>query len=343
MKILITGGAGFVGSNLAKHALDANFDVCIVDNLSRVGSSQNIEWLEAVYDLNFSRVDIRDDGKINSIIKSLQPDYIFHLAGQVAMTSSLINPREDFEINALGTLNILEAVRNYSVNSKIIYSSTNKVYGDLEGYSYTELDSRYSCNEHPLGFDENIPLCFSSPYGCSKGTADQYVLDYSKMYGLRTVVLRHSSMFGGRQFATSDQGWIGWFCEQAVLTTSNKDHRFTISGNGKQVRDVLHIEDMIKLYFSFLENDIPLTRNDFNIGGTIKNSLSLIELLNFLQESLDVKLNYDQLENRKSDQKFFVANTKKIEKVVNWKPLENVDDRLRDMIDWTKYIMENKS
>jgi CDP-paratose 2-epimerase len=164
------------------------------------------------------------------------------------MSSSLQSPRRDFEINALGTINILEAVRTRHPRATLIYSSTNKVYGDLEQLRYDELKTRYSLKDYSLGIPEEIGLDFHSPYGCSKGCADQYMLDYARMYGLKTVVFRHSSMYGGRQFSTTDQGWVGWFCEQAVRQAEGELEEFTISGNGKQVRDILHGDDMVALY-----------------------------------------------------------------------------------------------
>lgn len=339
MKIMITGGAGFLGSNLANSALTLGFDITIIDNLTRVGSETNLDWLRRNHDFRFQNIDIRDAEAINKEIKSSQPDYIFHLAGQVAMTTSLENPRLDFEVNVLGTLNILEAVRKYSENSIIIYSSTNKIYGKLDQFEYTETKLRYTCDEFPKGFDEHTPLAFSSPYGCSKGAADQYVLDYCEMYNLKTIVFRHSSMFGGRQFATSDQGWIGWFCKQALLTVANPRHTFTISGNGKQVRDILHIDDMIELYLRMIDTEIHYGRNDFNIGGSMKNSYSLLELFQLLEDKLNVKLNYKTNEARKSDQKVFVADISKIQNFCGWVPVSNIDRKVEEMLEWTKVTM----
>ncbi len=193
------------------------------------------------------------------------------------MTTSIDNPCMDFEINVGGTLNLLEAVRQYNSNCNIIYSSTNKVYGDLEQYKYNETETRYTCVDKPNGYDESTQLDFHLPYGCSKGAADQYMLDYARIFGLNTVVFRHSSMYGGRQFATYDQGWVGWFCQKAVEIKNGINKPFTISGNGKQVRDVLHAEDMISLYFTALANVSKIRGNAFNIGGTIALSIIVLQ------------------------------------------------------------------
>ena len=202
MKLLITGGFGFLGSNLASDALARGDELIIFDNLYRSGSLENMKWLQAQGQFHFEHGDIRNANDVSRAIQLFKPDAIFHLAGQVAMTTSIANPRMDFEVNALGTHNLLEAARLFSPYAKVVYSSTNKVYGDLEQFTYSESATRYRCIEHPDGFNENITLEFHSPYGCSKGAADQYMLDYARIFDLQTVVFRHSSMYGGRQFAT---------------------------------------------------------------------------------------------------------------------------------------------
>jgi CDP-paratose 2-epimerase len=336
MKLLITGGCGFLGSNLAQYGIKNGFNVTVADNLYRKGSEQNLEWLKSQGKFNFTQTDIRNFDEISKIIKNFKPDSIFHLAGQVAMTTSVADPRFDFETNVLGTFNILESVRQFSKDSSVIYSSTNKVYGDLGQFTYTENEKRYVCNEKPEGFDESINLEFHSPYGCSKGAADQYVLDYSRIFGLKTVVFRHSSMYGGRQFATYDQGWIGWFCQKAVETKLNiLKEPFTISGNGKQVRDVLYADDMVSLYFSCIAAIEKAKGKAFNIGGGFKNSLSLLELFDFLEKSLNIKLNYKKLSFRESDQKVFIADITKAKQIINWRPQTNFQEGISNMIEWT--------
>lgn len=335
MKYLITGGCGFLGSNLALEVLSRDEELYIFDNLYRKSSYKNFEWLKSKGKFKFIHADIRNLNDVENAIKSIKPDVIFHLAGQVAMTTSLENPRMDFEVNTLGSLNVLESVRKYSPDSIIIYSSTNKVYGDLNYLKYQEKDTRYVAVDYPDGFDENLKLDFHSPYGCSKGAADQYMLDYARMFGLKTVVFRHSSMYGGRQFATYDQGWIGWFCQKAIETKKSLlKEPFTISGNGKQVRDILYVDDVVNLYSKVIENIDKAKGQAFNVVGGIKNSLSLIELFDILEKELDVKLNYKKLPWRKSDQKVFVANTNKAKKFFNWKPKVNKNEGVDRMFEW---------
>ncbi len=212
MKLLITGGCGFLGSNLAAHAIEQGIELCIFDNLCRQGSQNNLQWLRNQGHFEFVHGDIRNSNDVQRALIHIKPDTVFHLAGQVAMTTSISDPRMDFEVNALGTLNLLEGIRLHAPEAVVIYSSTNKVDGNLEQFRYQETDTRYVCVEHPKGFNENVPLDFHSPYGYSKGCAEQYLLDYHRIFGIKTVVFRHSSMYGGRQFSTADQGWIGWFC-----------------------------------------------------------------------------------------------------------------------------------
>jgi CDP-paratose 2-epimerase len=246
----------------------------------------------------------------------------------------------DFEVNALGTLNMLEAVRKYAPKAVVVYSSTNKVYGDLEQYTYRETATRYECVEHPHGFDETIHLDFHSPYGCSKGAADQYMLDYARIYGLNTVVFRHSSMYGGRQFATYDQGWVGWFCQKAIETKKGLlKEPFTISGTGKQVRDVLHADDIKRLYFTAVEHIEAAKGQAFNIGGGIENSLSLLELFKLLEQIAGVKLNYTRLPVRESDQRVFIAEISKASNVLDWNPKVNTKARITSMLDWLGEII----
>ncbi len=322
MKYLITGGAGFVGSNLATEVLNRGDELIIFDNLFRHGSGQNLEWLKTKGQFKYYPYDIRNYNDVETVIKATRPDVIFHLAGQVAMTTSLQNPRLDFETNTVGTHNLLESVRKYSPESIILYSSTNKVYGDLDYLTYEETETRYKCMEFPNGFDESLKLDFTTPYGCSKGSADQFLLDYYKMFGIRTVVFRHSSMYGGNQHPTYDQGWIGWFIQQALeLKRGTATEPFTISGNGKQVRDVLHASDVVNLYFKAFESIEKTKGQVFNIGGGIENSLSLLELFAILEDLLGNKMRYIHLDFRKSDQLVFVANNDSIQERTNWKIL----------------------
>ncbi|NHQ85985.1 NAD-dependent epimerase/dehydratase family protein [Iodobacter sp. HSC-16F04] len=337
MKLLITGGCGFLGSNLASDALARGDELVIFDNLYRNGSRDNLLWLQGQGDFVFEHGDIRNYNDISRIIQNFKPDVIFHLAGQVAMTTSIANSRMDFEINVLGSYNLLEAVRSFSADAIVVYSSTNKVYGDLEQFTYKESETRFECIEKPNGFDEKTPLEFHSPYGCSKGAADQYMLDYARIFGLKTVVFRHSSMYGGRQFATYDQGWIGWFCQKAVETSKGiAKEPFTISGSGKQVRDVLHADDMKRLYMAAVTHIDKAKGQAFNIGGGIANSLSLLELFSILEKECAVELKYKQLPVRESDQRVFVAEIKKAEQLLQWRPMVSAQEGVKRMVQWVR-------
>lgn len=339
MKYLITGGCGFLGSNLSFEVLKRKEELFVFDNLYRIGSAENLTWLRSLGDFKFLNFDIRNNNDVERVIKEIKPDVIFHLAGQVAMTTSIENPRMDFEINALGTFNLLEAVRKYSPDSIVIYSSTNKVYGNIEWARYIETETRYITPDFPNGFPETIPLDFHSPYGCSKGAADQYMLDYARIYNLKTVVFRHSSIYGGRQFATYDQGWIGWFCQKAIETKKGiLKEPFTISGNGKQVRDVLHVDDAVALYFKTIEKIEKVKGQAFNIGGGSNNSLSLLELFQLLEELLGVRLNYKKIKARISDQLVFIADLTKTQHYIGWQIKISSLEGIKSMIQWVSDV-----
>ena len=321
MKYLITGGCGFVGSNLAAEVLSRNEELIVFDNLFRFGSSKNLDWLKTKGKFKFYPFDIQNLNDVETVIKNEKPDVIFHLAGQVAMTTSIENPRLDFEINVVGTFNLLDSIRKYSPNTVVLYSSSNKVYGDFNQLTFIENETRYECIEFPNGFSESLPLDFQSPYGCSKGSADQYLSDFGRIFGIKTVVFRHSSMYGGNQNSTVDQGWIGWFCQKAteikkgIITDS-----ITISGSGKQVRDVLHVDDVVSLYFGAVNNFDMVSGKAFNVGGGMINSLSLIELFSHLEKVLKVEIRTKHLPPRVSDQLVFVADNENIEKAIGWTP-----------------------
>lgn len=334
MKYLITGGCGFVGSNLAAEVLRRGEELYVLDNLYRHGSSDNLRWLRNLGEFKYYPYDIRNCNDVETVIKEVQPDYIFHLAGQVAMTTSISNPRLDFEVNALGTFNLLDSVRKYSPNSVVMYSSTNKVFGDFENLHFSETESRYVCDEYPNGFPSDMSLDFHSPYGCSKGCADQYLLDFHRIYGIKTIVFRHSSMYGANQHATFDQGWIGWFCQQALEIKNNPNRLlFTISGTGKQVRDVLYCTDIVSLYFK--AKDVQKAYGQvFAIGGGIDNSLSLLELFSLLEKKMDITMEYTQLPWRESDQKVFVADIQKAKDIIGWQPAVSAEQGISKMLEW---------
>lgn len=338
MRYLVTGGCGFLGCNLAHEALRRGEAVTVIDNLSRVGATDNLAWLRTAGDVRFAHVDMRCADDVSRVVAAEKPDRIFHLAGQVAMTTSLAAPRHDFEVNVVGGHNLLEAVRRHAAEATVIYSSTNKVYGDLEALRYEEQPTRYSAIDFPNGFDESLPLHFCSPYGCSKGSVDQYMLDYARMFGLNTIVFRHSSVFGVRQFSTFDQGWIGWFVQQALRARNEPPaDPFTISGNGKQVRDVLFIDDLVRCYFAAADHVEAARGKPFNIGGGISNSLSLLELFELLEQQLGVTLAFRCLPWRQSDQKVFVADTSLAESTFGWRPSTGTVEGVGRMITWMEH------
>ncbi len=349
MKVLITGGCGFLGSNLAAEFIKKNHEIFIIDSLEREGSKDNLNWLNSFAkkdQITFLKEDICKKDIIYKFFKDFSPfDFICHVAGQVAMTKSILNPRKDLETNLIGTFNILESSRLYSPNSFIAYSSTNKVYGDLNSLAIIETDTRYKLKDYPNGLDETIPLDFSTPYGCSKGSADQYVRDWSRVFDLRTVIFRHSSIYGGRQFASIDQGWIGWFCKKALEQSIDFNEKkriipFTISGSGKQVRDVLNAKDLVELYICAYNKRELISGEIFNIGGGYKNSLSLIELFKILEDKLSIsKLNYSKLKRRESDQDCFIADINKAKNILGWEPKISYEEGIEDMLNWSKNLI----
>lgn len=347
MKVLITGGCGFLGSNIAASFLELGEEVVVIDALFRNGGSANLEWLQSIAresQFKFHRLDLAVDALVREVFKREGPfDYICHLGGQVAMTTSLEDPRRDLLTNVIGTFNILEAVREYCPDCLVAYSSTNKVYGDLIQQSYIEEGKRYRVEGSPNGFDESLALDFASPYGCSKGAADQYVRDWHRNFDLRTVVFRHSSIYGGRQFSTFDQGWVGWFCLKAIeqnnaILAGQTVQPFTIQGSGKQVRDVLHVNDLIRLYQTAYQHRDSVSGSIYNIGGGISNSLSLMELFDLLEELLDMSapLEFNRSERRKSDQNFFVADINKANNELGWFPQVDCRSGVSHMLEWTK-------
>jgi CDP-paratose 2-epimerase len=321
MSYLITGGCGFVGSNLAAQLISQGHSVTVFDNLSRNGAEANLGWLRTQGPVEFIHGDTRNAFDVEGAVRTKAWEGIFHLAGQVAMTTSMQSPRRDFEINVVGSVNLLEAVRCYSPDTPIVYASSNKVYGNLAHLGLVEKATRYEPATGARGVDESAPLEFHTPYGCSKGAADQYMLDYARAFGLRTVVFRHSTIYGGRQFATFDQGWVGWFCRQAIeIKRAQTRKPFTISGDGKQVRDLLHVSDAVQCYLAAISHIGQASGKAFNIGGGTENSMSLLELFAFLEERLGIRMVYEMLAWRQSDQKYFVADHRYASSVLEWEP-----------------------
>lgn len=335
-KILITGGAGFIGINAAFHYLKKGYEVVILDNFSRKGSNANIDWLkEANFEkLKIIKAEIRSDlDKINEIVKNV--DIILHLAAQVAVTESVINPREDFEINALGTFNLLEAVRNSGNNPIFIYSSTNKVYGDLKNLRILEKKTRYAFENQVFGVSEERILDFHSPYGCSKGVADQYVRDYARIYKLNTIVFRQSCIYGPHQFGVEDQGWVAWF-----IIALMRNRNVTIYGNGKQVRDLLYIDDLIEAY-DLAASNINTTRGQiYNIGGGHENTISVwLEFKPILERLFKRKIDVIFSDWRPGDQPIFVSDIRKARKDFGWEPKVKAEDGIKKLYEW---VSKNK-
>lgn len=335
MAYLVTGGCGFVGCNLTAELLRRGEKVIVADNLQRPGTPLNLEWLRSLGGFEFLHVDTRNSHDLEPAFRKFDIECVFHLAGQVAMTTSLENPRRDFEINVAGSINILELVRLYAPQATVVYASSNKVYGELDDCVLEEKPLRYE----PTGkksVDERARLEFFTPYGCSKGAADQYMQEYARNFGVNSVVFRHSTIYGGRQISTFDQGWVGWFCQQAMETKKNPAHTFTINGDGKQVRDLLHVSDAVRCYIAAHAAVKQARGQAFNIGGGYENSMSLLELFKHLEDRLGVKMNYRQLPWRANDQKYFVADNAKVLRHTGWAPTVSKEQGIEDTIEWEK-------
>ncbi len=333
MAYLVTGGCGFVGSNLTAALIRCGEDVIVVDNLTRPGTTLNREWLNSVGKYTYYHADTRNGHDLEAIFRKHKIDCVFHLAGQVAMTISLENPRRDFEVNVLGSINVLECVRLLAPNATVVYASSNKVYGELEDCVLSELPTRWE-PDGVKAVTESAHLEFYTPYGCSKGAADQYMLEYARNFGVNAVVFRHSTIYGGRQISTFDQGWVGWFCQQAIETRNNPAHSFTINGDGKQVRDLLHVSDAVSCYLAAHKHVQRARGQAFNIGGGYENSMSLRELFLQLEINLGVRMNPKPLPWRANDQKYFVADNTKATSTLQWYPQINKEKGIADAIAW---------
>ena len=330
-KVLITGCAGFIGSHLAEHFLKVGSNVIGIDNLLRKGTDSNLKFLFEKKNFEFHKEDIRDFEKIGGIFKKHGPfDLIIHEAAQVAVTTSIVNPREDFEINALGTFNLLEATRLYSPDAFFEFASTNKVYGKMDDIEIAQKDTRYEYANASFSISEEYPLDFYSPYGCSKGAADQYVRDYSRIYGSKTVVLRQSCIYGTRQFGIEDQGWVAWFIIASLL-----EKPITIYGDGKQIRDILWIEDLVDVYVRLFDHADQVAGEVFNIGGGPDNTLSLLELVDILKGKGVLKWEPVYSDWRAGDQKVFVCNVKNAYDAVGWKPTTTPKIGVKKLLDWS--------
>jgi CDP-paratose 2-epimerase len=328
-RILITGGAGFIG----RHATDrfaARHQVTVLDDLSRRGSRTNLEWLSSRRDFAFLEEDVRDAGAMLRAVERARPDIVLHLAAQVAVTTSIQDPRHDFEVNALGTFNLLEAARHKAPEALFIYASTNKVYGGMEEVGIVLDGQRYQYANLPHGAAEDQPLDFHSPYGCSKGAGDQYVRDYARIYGLRTVVFRQSCIYGTCQFGVEDQGWLAWFAICAAL-----DRRVTIYGDGMQVRDVLWVDDLLDAYEAAIERAEVMRGRVYNIGGGPANQMSLLESLSTLERLVARPVERTFGPSRAGDQLVFVADTRLVGRELGWRPRVSPQAGIEQLLKWT--------
>jgi CDP-paratose 2-epimerase len=330
--IVVTGGAGFIGSNLADALLQAGTQVTILDNLSRAGVQHNLNWLQQRHGerLEVAIADVRDAAAIEPVLN--QAAAVFHFAAQTAVTTSLANPAEDFEINARGTFNVLEAVRKAGRQAPVIFSSTNKVYGGLEDLRLVELVDRHAPADEltrARGINEDRKLDFCTPYGCSKGVADQYVLDYARSYDIPTAVLRMSCIYGPRQFGTEDQGWVAHFLIRAMRGDS-----ITIYGDGKQVRDILHVRDAVAAYRAVLANIGRVRGRAFNLGGGPRNAVSLNMVLSEIEQILGKHTAISRGDWREGDQLYFVAETSRLEAELGWNASLGWREGLRDLANW---------
>jgi CDP-paratose 2-epimerase len=330
--VLITGGAGFIGTNLAVRLLSAGRPVTIFDNLSRDGVDQNLAWLRQRYPqrLRFVHGDVRDERAVTAAVGNVS--HVFHFAAQVAVTTSLVDPRGDFDVNARGTLNLLEAIRARQQPPTLIFTSTNKVYGHLQDVPMASSKTRYRPADEAIaksGFGENRPLCFHSPYGCSKGAADQYVLDYAHTFDLPAVVFRMSCIYGHHQFGTEDQGWVAHFILQAL-----RDESVTLYGDGRQVRDVLFVEDLIDAML-LAQGRIATTRGRaFNIGGGPANTTSLLELTALIETLTGRPMDLRFQPWRTADQKYYVSDTRSFEEATGWRARTSVREGVARLHSW---------
>jgi CDP-paratose 2-epimerase len=338
LHVIVTGGAGFIGTNVSAAFLRDGHRVTIFDSLTRPGSERNLEWLQSRRfrgPLKFVRADVRDAELVREVIGAPDVRLVFHFAAQTAVTTSMIDPREDLDVNVGGTLNVLEAVRKSSapVPPMLMFTSTNKVYGSLPHRPTSEAPTRYRFDDPAIeqrGISEDEPLDFHSPYGCSKGAADQYVRDYARIYGLRTVVFRMSCIYGPRQFGNEDQGWVAHF----MLAVASKQP-LTIYGNGKQVRDLLYVDDLVRAFRLAALHIDRTSGNVYNIGGGPANSVSVWAELRPRLEQLAGQPVRARTDNwRAGDQPVYLSNTAKAESDFGWKPRVDIDAGLRQLWNW---------
>ena len=329
----ITGGAGFIGTNYVSRLVGKGKRVIIFDNLSRKGAPRNISWLKETYGPESFHLivgDVRDDSLLTEAARDAE--VIVHLAGQVAVTTSVQDPRQDFEANALGTFNLLEAARLSGRKPIVLYASTNKVYGGMEDIRIEEKETRYQYARLPEGISETHPLDFHSPYGCSKGAGDQYFRDYARIYGIPTVVFRQSTIYGPRQFGIEDQGWMAWLMIAAVMGKP-----IQIFGDGKQVRDMLYVDDLLDVYDAGIEKIEVAAGQAYNIGGGSQNTISIWKEFGLaLEQLMDREVLVSWGEWRPGDQRIYVSNTAKARSELGWQPKMELSEGITSLFNWIK-------
>lgn len=330
--VLITGGAGFIGTNVAHRLCTMGQPVLVYDNLSRSGVERNLRWLEATHPglIRIERADVGDYDRLRRAVG--QVSAVFHLAAQVAVTTSLTDPFHDFEVNARGTLNLLEAIRAASAPPTLVFTSTNKVYGALDDLELRAGRRRYHPTDPELGctgVNEARPLDFHSPYGCSKGAADQYVLDYARSFGLPALVFRMSCIYGPHQFGTEDQGWLAHFLMRAIA-----GEPITLYGDGKQVRDVLFVEDLVAAFLLARDRIDSLAGHAYNIGGGPQNTISLLELIELIGEMRGATPAVRHEPWRPADQRYYVSDTRRFHAATGWAPSVPADEGLERLHTW---------
>jgi CDP-paratose 2-epimerase len=330
-RILITGGAGFIGSNAARFFAARNWSVTVLDNLSRTGGEQNLRWLRDKAAFDFAQADIRNRVAVDHILSDGRFDAVLHLAAQVAVTTSVADPSTDFAVNALGTFHVLDAVRRHCPEAVFIFASTNKVYGKIAAAEYELAGSRYAYLNRPHGISEGEPLDFLSPYGCSKGAADQYTLDFARIYGIPATSFRQSCIFGPRQFGVEDQGWVAWFAIASLL-----GHDITIFGDGRQVRDVLHVDDLLWAYEAAIRSPDKVAGQAFNVGGGPDHVMSLLDLIDMLQHRLGITIPVQWDDWRPGDQRIYVSDIRKLRQTLDWQPEIGVSAGISRLIDWVE-------
>jgi len=330
-RVLITGGAGFIGSNLAHRLLGQGHDVLIFDNLSRPGCRTNLTWLQEAHGKGSFRLITADLSETDRLTRAAEgANRVYHLAGQVAVTTSVTDPRHDFVANALGTFNTLEAARHAGDDPLFIYSSTNKVYGGLDDVAVTETESRYEFTNLPYGVSEERAIDFHSPYGCSKGAGDQYVRDYARVYGLRSIVARQSCIYGPRQFGVEDQGWVAWFIIAALVGVP-----ITVYGNGKQVRDVLFVDDLLEFYDAATNNIAVTAGQIYNVGGGPENAMSIwADFAPMLEGLIGRPIDVRYADWRPGDQRIYVSDIRRAARDCGWRPRTSVMNGIGQLFTW---------